>query len=680
MPISISGLSGIDSDGLVQKLVEVESRPIKQLEIRKKNLNIRKDSLKNLGRMLEDINSAAKELYGLKAAYNNKNAASSDTSVLEAKAGRNAEEGVRKIKVIQTATGHTVSSDPVTEGDILPSGRFTIEVNGEKAVVNFKGGKLKNLKEEIDAAASELVSSSYIKKSGDTYILTIQSKRSGEKGEIKISGGMDLLKKIGLVDGEKGGAKSEVALPFDSKYFGSYVGTVRVEAGDGNISVSPDGKTVTIKGLLWREYSLPVEVAVKDDMNLEFDVRYRDRSEDEESAVPRSLTIGPRERVNIKGIILEGYNVSRTRKPLKSEEKRNYDSLMGVGIIGVKEGKRVEIIYPIDTNAPGRQTIAAGKDFKNGVINKIIFYCNRGVVDFSNARLATPVDQKGLLALKNTIFRPQDAKVVVDGIEVTRDRNDGLNDIIKGVTLNLKRPSQHEVDLTIDHNIDIALEKIKKFVEVYNKYLDYHRELTRAAKAEKPGDFTKTLSQSGLFMGDISLLRLESLLKTTINSAYPSRAEKPIKVFAQMGVSTGALNAEWDTIKSGKLIIDENLLKKSIRENPEGVALFFGSDTDGDNKTDNGAAYKVVYVLKPYMAPGKNIIASRIDLEDNSIKLTDETIKQKEDHLKKYEEKLKFKFGQMERAISESNAKKQWMKYQLEGFSGNNAESNKNEK
>ena len=120
-----------------------------------------------------------------------------------------------------------------------------------------------------------------------------------------------------------------------------------------------------------------------------------------------------------------------------------------------------------------------------------------------------------------------------------------------------------------------ALEKIKKFVEVYNKYLDYHRELTRAAKAEKPGDFTKTLSQSGLFMGDISLLRLESLLKTTINSAYPSRAEKPIKVFAQMGVSTGALNAEWDTIKSGKLIIDENLLKKSIRENPEGVALFF---------------------------------------------------------------------------------------------------------
>jgi len=45
--------------------------------------------------------------------------------------------------------------------------------------------------------------------------------------------------------------------------------------------------------------------------------------------------------------------------------------------------------------------------------------------------------------------------------------------------------------------------------------------------------------------------------------------------------------------------------------------------------------------------------------------------------LKKYEEKLKYKFGLMERAISESNQKRQWMKNQLEGISGNNAEANK---
>jgi flagellar hook-associated protein 2 len=677
MPVAISGFSGIDTDGVVQKLVEVESRPIKQLEIRKKNFNIRKDSLKNLGNVLEDVNKTAKNLFGINSSYDNKIAVSSDPSVLEARASRHAEEGIRKIKIIQTATSHAISSDPVQEGENLPPARFTIEVNGEKDVVDFKGGRLKDIKDAIEESTSGLVSTSYIRKSGDTYILTIQSKKTGKAGEIKISGGMETLKRIGLVDGDKSMSGDETALTFSSDHFGAYTGGIDVGSENGTISVSRDGKTVTVKSLLWREYSFPAEIAVKDGMQLQFDVRYIGRSDGEENEVPRSLRIGPREKINIKGIILEGYNVNRMRKSPGNEESKKYDSLLGVGIIGNKDGKRIERIYPLDAHSNKRQVIALDKDFKSGTVGTMVVYCNRGRADFSNARMVVPRSQKGLLALKNVISKPQDAKVVVDGIEVSRDRNEGLNDIIKGVTLNLKRPSMSEVDLRIDHNIDAAVEKIRKFVDAYNKYLDFNKELTRAVKSEKPGEFAKTISQTGLFMGDITLLRLESSMKMTINNAYHSRAEKPIKVFAQMGVSTGAINAEWSTIQSGKLIVDETLLSKTIRENPEGVAMFFGSDTDGDNKADNGLAYKVVQVLKPYVEPGKNIIASKIDFEENSIKLVDENIRQKEDHLKKYEEKLKYKFGLMERAISESNQKRQWMKNQLEGISGNNAEANK---
>jgi flagellar hook-associated protein 2 len=353
---------------------------------------------------------------------------------------------------------------------------------------------------------------------------------------------------------------------------------------------------------------------------------------------------------------------------------------MGVGLIAVKEGKRVEKIYPITTDAKGRQTIAVGKDYKNSTVSKILLYCNQGTAIFSNTRLSTPVDQKGLFAFKNVITAPHDAKIAVDGIEVTRDRNEGLNDVIRGVVLNIKRASQHEVDLQIDHNTDASAEKVKKFVDSYNRYLDYHRELTKAAKGEKPGDYMKTLSQSGLFVGDMTLLRLENTLRMTINGAYQSSADKPIKVLSQIGVSTGAINAEWESIKTGRLVIDENLLKKTITENPEGVAMFFGSDTDGDNRTDNGMAYRVVFVLKPYVQIGKNIISTKIDFEDSSIKLADDNIKKKEDHLKKYEETLKRKFARMDRAISESNSKKQWMKYQMEGVSGHNQVETKKEK
>src|SRR4030042_3142433 len=171
----------------------------------------------------------------------------------------------------------------------------------------------------------------------------------------------------------------------------------------------------------------------------------------------------------------------------------------------------------------------------------------------------------------------------------------------------------------------------------------------------------------------MTLMRLEGTLQTMVNSAYPGAADNPIKVFPQMGISTGAVNAEWETIKSGKLIIDEAQLKKTILENPDGVAAFFGSDSDGDNRPDNGMAYKMVYVIKPYITGGKNIIAAKIELEDNSIKLADDSIKQKEDHLKKYEEKLKRKFATMQQAINQTNAQKQWMKQQLGGGPENDA-------
>ena len=667
MPVSMSGMaSGIDTDAIVDKLVNVEARPIKQLEIRKKNHNARKDALKSLSRQLNDVNSAAKDLYGFRTSFNDKNAVSSDSSVIEAKASMQADKGVRKIKVNQIATSHKVSTDPVQEKEALPAGKFTIEVDGSKQTISFKGGTLKNLADKIEEAASDLVATSYIRKDGDTYILTIQSKKTGEKGEIKLSGDRGLLDKIGLTGGQAGAQKNEVAVSFDSRYFTSYMGEKKPEAENGKISVRDNGRSVSVRGALWREYALPVEMTAKGDTTLEFDLSYRDQESGDDGSIPKRLRVGPKEKVNIKGIILESYNVERKREG-KKEDLKGLESLMGIGIVVNENGKRVEKVYSLGRDLKGPQTIAAGKDLKGGKISKIILYCNRGTMELSGVRLATPAEQKPGYAMKNVIAPAQDARITVDGIEITRDRNDGLTDVIKGVTLTVKRPSQHEVDLNVEPSIDTSVEKIKKFVDAYNKYLDMHRDLTKAVMSQKPGDYDKNISQQGLFMGDMTLMRLQGTLQMAVTSAYPNSADKPIRMFAEMGVSTGSINAEWESIKSGKLIIDEALLKKTILENPEGVTQFFGSDSDGDNKADNGMAFRVTAMLKPYISSGKNIIAAKIDMEDSGIKIADESIKAKEDHLKKYEEKLKRKFAAMEQAISQTNAQKQWMKNQMGG-------------
>ncbi len=73
----------------------------------------------------------------------------------------------------------------------------------------------------------------------------------------------------------------------------------------------------------------------------------------------------------------------------------------------------------------------------------------------------------------------------------------------------------------------------------------------------------------------------------------------------QIGVSTGEINAKWETIREGKLIIDEAKLVEVLSENPEGVQDFFGSDNDGDNRIDNGLAFKMESILDPYVSAGK---------------------------------------------------------------------------
>jgi flagellar capping protein FliD len=165
----------------------------------------------------------------------------------------------------------------------------------------------------------------------------------------------------------------------------------------------------------------------------------------------------------------------------------------------------------------------------------------------------------------------------------------------------------------------------------------------------------------------MTLVRLENSIKTTVTNAYPSREEKPIRMFSQMGVSTGRTNASWDSIKDGKLVIDEDVLRQTILENPEGVRSFFGSDTAGDNRINDGMAYTLVRTLDPYISPGKNIIATKIDLENESIKMANEKIKKHESYLKGYEERLRKRFTTMEKSISGSKAQQDWMNNQMKG-------------
>ncbi len=670
MPVTFGGMaSGLNTDDIIKKLVEVEARPIRQWEDEKATFNRRKEALGELRTRVNAVNTAARELYGHRASYADKSALSSNSGVVDASANKYAEKGVRRLEVLELASTHRLSTDSIADDQRFPDGKFKIEINGVSRVVRFRGGSLKALQEQIDEAASDIVSTSYVNTVDDRHVLTLESKTSGKKGEINLSEGKDFLYAIGLIKGEKGEEKQKTSLVFDGKYFVPYAGQ-DPKKDDGSIEVDKDGKKISITGELWREYVLPVGVGAKKNTVIEFTVNHTPPEQDKDDNLPYRLEIGPDEKTVIKGIELHGYNVSRIRPLKKKEPKKEIADVLGVGVVSQVGDKREEKLYPVDKKFSGKMEIPAGRDFDGKTITKVIFYGNEGVSVFSDAAIFTPLDGKGLLDPKHEVAKAADARVKVDGIEVQRDKNEGLTDVIKGLTLNLRSKSDGPVSIKIEPNVEKAVEKIKAFVEAYNNYLELNRLLSKTEKSEKPGDYKSNKYKNGLFVGDMTILRLENSLKETVSNAYPSRTEKPLKLITQMGVSTGAINASWESIREGKLIVDDGLLLSTLKDNPDGVEEFFGSDTDGDNRIDNGMAYRVETILRPYVSSGKNIIANKMDLEDTNIQTTDSRIERHQEHLKKYEDKLRKKFSTMEQSISGAKSQGDWMKNQMKGLQG----------
>lgn len=670
MPMTMGGMaSGVDTENIISKLVEVESQPLKKIEREIREYNQKIAALEKLESVLKELERAVKELYGFRASYEDKKAISSNESAITAVATKAADIGKRKLSIQQLASNHKIISDPVDINLEIPAGSITIEVNGEKETLKFRGGNIEKFRNAMSERFDDLVTVSVIKTSVSDEVLVVESKTPGEKGEMLIKGDQFFLKKMGLISGMKNEEKDDLKLVFDTKYFSKYEGTSSKYDEDGALSVSDNGKSLKIKGILWREYNMPSSKILKQATVLTFETKYKKEKpvEEVEEALPYKIDIGPKIKTVIKGIELESYNISRERPLEKKPKPKNIQNKLGIGLVYTEGTERKEKIYQLNTDTKGKQIIPIGEEFEGKSIQKIIFYSNEGEVDFIDVKISTPLKGDDLLQPKNTIAEAKNAKFKIDGISVEREKNDGLNDIMKGVTVNLKAVTDKtEVEINIEHDIEKAIAKIKKFVEVYNRYLDLNARLTNAVIVSDTDEYDKVKSESGILVGNMTLMRLENSLKRVISSAYHSRVEKPIKILSQIGISTGKVGTKFETIKDnkGKLVVDEDVLKQKIMENPKGVEALFGTDNDGDNRIDSGFGYSFENRLKPYTQTGKNLISIEITSNKDSIKRSQERAKRLQVHLKNYEEKLRKKFGNMEQSVSGSKAQQNWMNQQ----------------
>ena len=652
--------SGIDTETIINQLMEVEARPLRQIQIEINESRNRRAALEQLGEVLRRLDESARDLHGHRAAFDEKIATSSNPGIVEVRAGRTADPGTRRVEVVQLVSTHRISSDRFEPNHILSDGRFTIIVDGESQDVNFRGGRLSALAERIEEEANHLVSAIMVRADANNYVMILESKIRGERGKISITGDENFLKETGLNLVRINEDDTENNIVFSDRHIHKYSGRENPTNLDGSSHVLGSGRSLNVRGTMWSEFELPVSQSVHPQTILEFNMIYTEAPAVDNG--PSDIMLGPDGKINIKGVELQGYNVTRVN-PVTPKDRSMFDSIAGIGIISMDSpGNRIERRYPIADTSIESHSIPIGRDFAGRRINRIFFYCNDGSTTFSDVRILNEADSG--LAWKNEIAKAEDAIMKIDGIQVSRDRNTELDDVIRGVSLDLRRASSEIVEIRIENDIDKAIAQIRRFVDAFNFYIDFNRDLVRTGtEVDGPGDGQPGVR--GPFAGDMSIIQIESVIKRVVNGAYPNLAENQIRILPQMGINTGRINASWENIRLGKLIIEEDELRRVLTENAEGVKAFFGADTTGDSRVNTGMAFTLEETLKQYVGFGRNLIVIKIDSEDETIRRSNERIARKQEQLKAHEDRLRIRFGRMERAVSQSKNQRNWMEQNM---------------
>lgn len=172
----------------------------------------------------------------------------------------------------------------------------------------------------------------------------------------------------------------------------------------------------------------------------------------------------------------------------------------------------------------------------------------------------------------------QDASFTLDGVVTTRSSNTFT---IDGVSYTLNQNIAGPIDINISANADGLVESIKNFVDKYNEVIDKinsvlieekNRDYTpltdeqKEAMSEKDIDLWEQKAKSGLLRSDSTL---QKIVDSTRKALYDSVQGVGISLY-DIGITTSSIYSD-----RGKLVIDEEKLKKAIEDKPNDIAELF---------------------------------------------------------------------------------------------------------
>lgn len=152
----------------------------------------------------------------------------------------------------------------------------------------------------------------------------------------------------------------------------------------------------------------------------------------------------------------------------------------------------------------------------------------------------------------------QDARLTINGLSITRSDNT-ISDAIEGVTFSLKEVSSSGTRIDINRDKAAATEKIKSFVDAYNKLQQQMTDLTR---------YDAENQRASALTGNAMVRTLSSNLRNLLTNPVSVLQGGGVTALADLGIISKA---------DGKLEIDAGKLDKAVDQHFDEIGALFNT-------------------------------------------------------------------------------------------------------
>lgn len=244
------------------------------------------------------------------------------------------------------------------------------------------------------------------------------------------------------------------------------------------------------------------------------------------------------------------------------------------------------------------------------------------------------VAAEGILQGQN-VLQAEDAVVEVSGIGQVRRAKNQINNLIPGVSLDLKQAGTGPTTISVSSDATKTAEKVANMVEAFNAIVEFSEENDRIERVESENGVTNVF-------GDLARTRVDDQaidsLRRALSSSISSVPDSIVRTMADLGITTE---------RDGKLKFDESTFLEAVGKDPQSSEQLLQGFADRIGSAEGTIAQYTRF-------------NGLIDTAKNSNKNENDSINKRlerlEQNLERQRESLNLLYSRLESRVSDLNS------------------------